>query len=42
LVQQEHVPELPLLASAETHIQFIADILLGKIQVDELLPPEST
>ena len=42
LVQQEHVPELPLLASAETPIQFIADILLGKIQVDELLPPEST
>ena len=40
LVQQEHVPELPLLPSAEIHIQAIADVLLGKIELDEMLPTE--
>ena len=38
LVQQEHVPELPLLPSAEIHIVTTADILLGKMQIDDVLP----
>ncbi|MBT5755492.1 MAG: amino acid racemase [Acidimicrobiaceae bacterium] len=38
LVQQEHVSELPLLASAETHIHFIADVLLGNLDLGEVLP----
>ena len=33
------LPELPLLPSAEIHIDTIADILLGKMAVDEVLPP---
>ena len=38
LVQQAHVPELPLLPSAEIHIQTTADILLDTMQLDEVLP----
>lgn len=38
LVQQEHVPELPLLPSAEIHIQTTADILLGRMQLADVLP----
>lgn len=38
LVQQEHVPTLPLIPSAAIHIQVAADILLGKIAVEDLLP----
>lgn len=38
LVQQEHVPELPLLPSAEIHIQATADILLGNMQLEDVLP----
>ncbi len=38
LVQQEHVPELPLIPSAETHIQFTADVLLGELRVEDVLP----
>jgi aspartate racemase len=40
LVQQEHVPSLPLLPSAAIHIQTAADLLLGKIELEELLPPK--
>ncbi len=42
LVQQEHVPELRLLPSAETHIQIAADILLGDLRVEDVLPPKRT
>ncbi|MFK7805661.1 MAG: aspartate/glutamate racemase family protein [Anaerolineae bacterium] len=38
LVQQEHVPELPLLPSAEIHIQATADILLGRMLIEDVLP----
>ena len=38
LVQQAHVPELPLLPSAEIHIATVADVLLGKMAVDDVLP----
>ncbi|MGZ0177988.1 MAG: aspartate/glutamate racemase family protein [Acidimicrobiales bacterium] len=41
LVQQEHVPELPLLMSAETHIQFAAEILLGNLAVEDVLPAKT-
>ncbi len=40
LVQQEHVPSLPLLPSAEIHIQTAADLLLGKVELEDLLPPK--
>ncbi|MFT5196919.1 MAG: aspartate racemase [Candidatus Promineifilaceae bacterium] len=40
LVQQEHVPELMLLPSAEIHIQATADILLGNMQIDDVLPAD--
>ena len=40
LVQQEHVPSLPLLPSAEIHIQTAADLLLGKVALEDLFPPE--
>jgi aspartate racemase len=40
LVQQEHVPNFPLLASAEIHIQNIANVLLGNIKLEDVLPPE--
>lgn len=39
LVKQEHVPQLPLLPSAEIHIQAAADLLLGKVQLSSVLPP---
>jgi aspartate racemase len=38
LVQQEHVPDLPLLPSAEIHIQTAADVLLGKVKLEDVLP----
>jgi aspartate racemase len=38
LVQQEHVPGLPLLPSAEIHIQTAADVLLGKVKLEDVLP----
>ena len=38
LVQQEHVPEIPLLPSAEIHIQATADILLEKLVLEDVLP----
>ncbi len=38
LLQQEHVPTLPLIPSAGIHIQYAGRILLGKITVDDLLP----
>ena len=38
LVQQEHVPSLPLLPSAEIHIQAAADVLLGKVGLKDVLP----
>ncbi|MFQ5704961.1 MAG: aspartate/glutamate racemase family protein [Gemmatimonadales bacterium] len=39
LVQQEHVVNVPLLPSAEIHIQAAANVLLGKLELEELLPP---
>lgn len=38
LVQQEHVPGLPLLPSAEIHIRAAANFLLGNIELTDLLP----
>ena len=38
LVRQEHIPELPWLPSAELHIQTVADVILGKMKLDEVLP----
>ena len=38
LVQQEHVPSFPLLPSGEIHIQTIANVLLGKVMLADLLP----
>jgi aspartate racemase len=38
LVQQEHVPGLPLIPSAEIHIQTAANVLLDKIKLDDVLP----
>jgi aspartate racemase len=38
LVQQEHLPGLRLLPSAEIHIQAAANLLLGKIKLSDLLP----
>lgn len=40
LVQQEHVPSLALLPSAEIHIQATADLLLGKTDLGSVLPAE--
>lgn len=42
LIQQEHLPELPLIPSAETHIDVTADILLGDRHLDDVLPPFPT
>ena len=39
LIQQEHVPELPLIPSAETHIDVAAEVLLGHSRIDDVLPP---
>jgi len=38
LVQQEHIPSIPLLPSAEIHIQAAANLLLGKAALEDLLP----
>lgn len=38
LVQAEHVPGFPLLPSAEVHIQTAADVLLGRVELEDLLP----
>ena len=38
LVQKEHVPGFPLLPSAEIHIQTAANVLLGKVALDDVLP----
>ena len=40
LVQQEHVPSLPLLPSAEIHIQTAANVLLERVKLEDVLPPE--
>jgi len=40
LVQQEHVPNLALLPSAETHIETAANVLLQKVALEDILPPE--
>lgn len=39
LVQQEHVPGLPLFSSAEIHIETAVNVLLKKVCVEDLLPP---
>ena len=39
LVKQEHIPDIPLLPSAEIHIQAAANLLLGKVDLADLLPP---
>ena len=39
LVQEQHVPGLPLLPSAEIHIQAAADLLLGEITLADVQPP---
>ncbi|MCP4044728.1 MAG: amino acid racemase [Gammaproteobacteria bacterium] len=41
LIQQEHIPEVPLLPSAQIHTAEIADILLGRRQLEDLLPATS-
>ncbi len=38
LVREEHVPGFPLLPSAEIHIQAAANVLLGKLELDDVLP----
>ena len=38
LVQEEHVPGFPLLPSAEVHIRTSADVLLGRMEREDLLP----
>ena len=38
LVQQEHVPSLPLLPSAEIHLRAAANVLLDKIKLEDVLP----
>jgi aspartate/glutamate racemase len=40
LVQQEHTPSLPLLPSAEIHIQAAANVLLEKVELEDVLPPD--
>ena len=40
LVQQEHIPSLPLLPSAEIHIQTAANVLLERVKLEDVLPPE--
>lgn len=40
LVQQEHLPEMLLLPSAEVHIQATADILLGNMYIQDVLPSD--
>ncbi len=38
LVRQEHVPGFPLLPSAEVHMQTAADVLLGKVALEDVAP----
>ena len=38
LVQQEHIPSLPLLPSAEIHIESVANVLLDKMKMEDVLP----
>ena len=38
LVQKKHVPGLPLLPSAEIHIQAAASLLLGKLELEDVVP----
>lgn len=38
LVQQEHVPGLPLIPSAAVHIEKAADVLLQKVALEDILP----
>ncbi|MEM7348446.1 MAG: amino acid racemase [Chloroflexota bacterium] len=38
LVQQTHIPEIPLLPSGEIHIETTADVLLGNRNLDDVLP----
>ena len=40
LVRQADVPGIPLIPSAETHIRTLADILLGRLVISDLAPPE--
>ena len=39
LVQQEHVLGLPLFPSAEIHIETAANVILGKVALEDVLPP---
>ncbi len=39
LVKQEHIPDIPLLPSAEIHIQAAAKLLLWQVKLSDLLPP---
>lgn len=39
LLKQEDVPGLPLLPSAEIHIEAAANVLLGKVKIEDMLPP---
>lgn len=38
LVQQEHVPTFPLLPSAAIHIETVANVLLQKLKLEDVLP----
>lgn len=40
LVQQEHVPNFPLLPSAEIHIRAAANLMLDRIKLEDVLPPK--
>lgn len=40
LVEQEHVPSVVLLPSAEIHIETAANVLLRKVALEDVLPPE--
>jgi len=40
LVKQEHIPDFPLIPSAEIHIQTAANVLLKNTYLEDLLPPE--
>jgi len=40
LVGQEHIPSLPLLPSAEIHIQTAANVLLERVKLEDVLPPD--
>ena len=38
LVKQKDIPDFPLFPSADIHIQTAADVLLGKIKLEDVLP----